>query len=377
LSSNTNPTRDAPKLLTIYLGKRKANALTMAFRPIPAGTFWMGSNYSRLSPALRESWDFNAEPRHQVQLSKFYLGQFPVTQQEFRVWTDAADIKHSNDSNHDDAERYPAENMTWHQALEFCEWLNAKILPLKENAHFTGCIATLPSEAQWEYACRGVKPGEVEQPLSRATEYYNGDGEAALAQIGWYDANAEDDTHPVESTPSGEPEHHPFGLQQMHGNVWEWCLDAWDEQAYRKRPALVSNPLVMALNDEELQQRVDKELLRRYWPQRSPESADRVVRGGSWYSHAGWCRSAYRLRRRPDFVLGNLGFRVCLVPDPGPAFAGLTSTADQQQSDSQGAERGAVAQSGADRLEGGSAQDRAMDARSAQSLRDFSFPKRE
>jgi formylglycine-generating enzyme required for sulfatase activity len=319
LPSNTNPTRDAPKLLTIYLGKRKANALKMAFRPIPAGRFWMGSHYSRLSPALRETWDLEAEPRHQVQLSQFYLGQFPVTQQEFRVWTEAAGIDHSNHFKHADAERYPAENMTWCQALEYCAWLNTKILQLKENAHFKSCIATLPSEAQWEYASRGAKPGEVDQPLSHATEYYNGDGEAALALISWYRENAGGTTHPVDSCPNGQKEDHPFGLRQMHGNVWEWCLDAWDEQAYRKRPALVSNPLVMAVNDYVLQQRVNEELLRRYGPQRSGERAFRVLRGGSFSSQAGECRSAFRFWEGPADRNWAPGFRVCLVPDPDQA----------------------------------------------------------
>ena len=102
----------------------------------------------------------------------------------------------------------------------------------------------LPSEAQWEYACRA----------GTDTEYATGDGEAALHDAGWYTGNSNDETHDVGLTLANR-----FGLYDMHGNVWEWCADAFDEHAYKKRVNDVCDPFIDGDND-----------------------ANRVIRGGSW-----------------------------------------------------------------------------------------------
>src|SRR5208283_3530718 len=109
--------------------------------------------------------------------------------------------------------RRPVEQVNWNDATAFCEWLTEwKGLP-KEIA-----TVRLPTEAEWEYACRA----------GADTDYYNGDGEAALAEVAWYDGNSGNYTHPVDE----RSESHPFGLHGMHGNVWEWCQDVFDPNAY-------------------------------------------------------------------------------------------------------------------------------------------------
>jgi sulfatase modifying factor 1 len=142
----------------------------------------------------------------------------------------------------------------------------------------------LPTEAQWEYACRA----------GTETEYYRGDGEATLAEAGWFDGNAGGVTHPV-----GELAPNEFGLYDMHGNVDEWCCDAWDEDAYKKRVDGTTDPEV---STEDV----------------SDANPVRVFRGGSRGAIAWICRSAIRSGGRPDVRERYQGFRVCLVPGPVP-----------------------------------------------------------
>jgi formylglycine-generating enzyme required for sulfatase activity len=307
LSASADPSRDDDTVFTIYLDEAKQ--LPMQFCCMPAGSFWMGSR----------GYDANGSPRHQVTLSKFYLGQFPVTQAQYRVWTASDEGQHyQTEHNHQHKnhferpgyEQHPAENMSWDEALAFCQWLQHSVLSLPVNAHHSDCFVTLPTEAQWEYACRG----EVDQPVGRAMEYYHGDGEAALRQVGWFDEEwDEGSTHPV-----GELIPNKRGLYDMHGQVWEWCLDAWDEHAYQHRPAGVHNPLVLSEQKDDLLQQLPSALLLTYSLQRSG-NANRVVRGGSWFDAAGGCRAASRLRRGPGIRGRRQGFRVCLVPDPAIA----------------------------------------------------------
>ena len=236
----------------------------MFFRRIEAGTFRMGSrgNYAE------------EEPRHTVTISRhFHLATFPVTQGQFRAWTEAESIEHSN--GFDGPASLPAESMTWEEAVTFCAWL-ASECDLPQD-----CKAGLPTEAQWEYACRA----------GTETEYASGDGKAALGQVGWYGGNSGRKTHPV-----GEKQPNAWGLFDMHGNVGEWCRDAWNAAPYRDRIA-ATDPLEDAGDRS---------------------ATDHVVRGGSWLITARWCRSACRNRGGPSGRDWLRGFRVCLFPGPVP-----------------------------------------------------------
>ena len=231
---------------------------------IPPGEFLMGA-YGEY-PA--------EEPRHRVHItSGFYLGVFPVTQAQFEVFTRAQKIDHKN--GFPGKPNHPAENMDWTEALGFCDWLNQNFAQ-----EFSGFQATLPTEAQWEYACRA----------GTQTEYYTGDGEAALAEAGWYRGNSSYETQEV-----GRKLHNIWGLHDMHGNVDEWCIDEWDEFAYAKRVDGVEDPVVW---DGEWQSRV------------------RVVRGGGWNDSARYCRSSIRFRWSQDYRFRYLGFRACLALGP-------------------------------------------------------------
>jgi len=260
----------------------------MFFRKIEPGEFRMGSRYGYPSE----------QPEHLVRLeSPFYLGTFPVIQRQFRAWTNAEKVKHENgfprkDDPIESRDLLPAENMDWREARRFCVWLSRNCR-LPEGYH-----GDLPSEAQWEYACRA----------GTGTEYANGDGESALREIGWFDENSGERTHPC-----GELQANAFGLYDMHGNVWEWCLDAWDGEAYRK---VVDGRIA---DDRASRERVSLE----------DGSSVRVMRGGSWDCFAGWCRSAYRDRFHPGGRDDFLGFRVCLLPGPvsGPVSRGARGQA--------------------------------------------------
>jgi formylglycine-generating enzyme required for sulfatase activity len=281
-----------------------ANGVPMEFRLIPppahTGVAEPGAPLSFMMGS--RDGDAEEQPRHRVVIPQpFYVGTFPVTQQQFAIWTASAEYgkwfetnRHlffGNPERHRNEfpgnPQHPAENLTWHEARGFMEWLNArKLLPPELESY----IARLPCEAEWEYACRA----------GTATEYANGDGEAVLEESGWFDGNAGTTTHPV-----GMKEKNPWGLRDMHGNVWEWCEDVYDLRAYAKR----EHPWPA-----------------RAWTQEDSGSdvilgngtLDRVLRGGSWFSPAEGCRAAYRDWRHPGLRNWNRGFRVFLAL-PGPA----------------------------------------------------------
>ena len=255
------------------------NGVEMAFRLIPAGWFVMGS---------RGHYP-NEEPMHRVHiLQPFWMAETPVTQAQFALWTRAERIKHENSFN--GRPDHPAEHLDWEQAVAFCDWLKwvkAAELP-------TGFpLPCLPTEAEWEYACRA----------GTNTEYYTGDGEAALANAAWFgEAYDKGSTHCVrQKSPNA------FGLYDMHGNVWEWCQDFYDSNAYRKR-----------FDGWEAREwtLTDPGDAADYWIEvgrKARENLTRVMRGGAWNVHDSNCRSSLRFWSWPGDRVGNIGLRVCLV----------------------------------------------------------------
>ncbi len=246
---------------------------TMTFVPIPACPegFLMGSRGYRATE----------EPIHRVVIEEdFWMAQTPLTQAQFAAWTSSEGIEHKN--RFQGKPDHPAESMTWHQASEYCDWLTKKF---DDQFPSEPRFATLPTEAHWEYACRA----------GTDTEYYSGDGEAALHQSGWFD-DTSSSTHPV-----GKLRPNDFGLHDMHGNVWEWCLDRWDKEVYRRRWDGITVEETFRLNEEFGDQGGDPY---------------RLLRGGSWLVTAVGCRTAYRIWGRAGFSLRFVGFRVCLVRSP-------------------------------------------------------------
>jgi formylglycine-generating enzyme required for sulfatase activity len=219
----------------------------------------------------------NEQPVHRVVIPEgFWMGQTAVTQRQYALFQS----EHQNDfSGNPD---HPAESMTWHDAVAFCEWLSERLRISDDYPEGMGSVR-LPWEAEWEYACRG----------GTESDYHSGDGESALRGVGWYDDNSNYSTHAL-----GRKGSNAYGLYDMHGNVWEWCMDRWDESAYRRR--------VDGMTAEEtfqLTQQHGREELR-------------VLRGGSWCLTAVYCRAAYRNRVRAVISLWLSGLRACLVPSP-------------------------------------------------------------
>lgn len=233
----------------------------------------------------RELGQEAADPPNQVHLTRaFWMAETPVTQAQFAVWTRAAKIQHENEFKY--KADHPAENLSWREAVVYCQWLTQT----HGNRFPPGyALAALPTEAEWEYACRA----------GTETEYWSGDGAAALAKVGWFGGNAHRETHPVGKIPAN-----PFGLFDLHGNVWEWCHDFYRSDAYKTRPAGVCNPGT-AERDAEYDT-----------PPSDADDRYRVVRGGSWDVTARYCSSAFRYWRWPGLRDWIRGFRVCLVPGP-------------------------------------------------------------
>jgi formylglycine-generating enzyme required for sulfatase activity len=231
-------------------GEVVANGLGMQFAWCPPGSFLMGR------PA-GEKGDRDEIPQHRVTLTQgFYLGIRPVTQAQWQA------VMGSNPS-HFKGDNRPVENVSWEDCQEFCRKLGAK----------EGKRYRLPTEAEWEYACRA----------GTTSEYHTGNREEALKRAGWYGSNSGSQTHPV-----GQKEANAWGLFDMHGNVWEWCLDG--KHTYTSGD--ITDP-------------------------QGPNDKDdaRVLRGGSWGDDPSGCRAAYRGHTAPSARNLNFGCRVVLCLD--------------------------------------------------------------
>jgi len=203
------------------------NSIGMKFKLIPAGEFMMGS----------EEWDWS-KPVHKVRITEpFYIGIYPVTQREWKA------VMGNNPSGFKGKNR-PVEKVSWDDCQEFIKKLDAR----EEGRKYR-----LPTEAEWEYACRAGSQGK----------YCFGDKESKLKEYAWYSKNSGGKTHPV-----GKKKSNRFGLYDVHGNVWEWCQDWYDKGYYKSSPE------------------VD--------PKGPSDGSIRVYRGGGWRYDAGFCSSAVR-----------------------------------------------------------------------------------
>jgi formylglycine-generating enzyme required for sulfatase activity len=304
-------TNEPPKKLVIDLG----GGLKLQMVLVPAGEFKMGSGESAEATAAFFNKTYgenlfkadlfeNEHPQHRVRITKpFYLGAYHVTRGQFRQFvadagykTDAEKGKKPGargwdpdkkgivfnekyswqNAGFEQSDEHPVVNVSWNDAMAFCKWLSRK----------EGRTYRLPTEAEWEYACRA----------GTTTRYYSGDDPETLVEVGnvadatvkakfpdlKYTIKASDGY--VFTAPVGKFKPNSFGLYDMHGNAWQWCADWSGPKYYAKSPT--DDPT-------------------------GPDSGDvRVLRGGSWNVWPGHARSATRNRYAPGDRASSTGFRV-------------------------------------------------------------------
>ncbi|MGF1493302.1 MAG: SUMF1/EgtB/PvdO family nonheme iron enzyme [Microcoleaceae cyanobacterium] len=229
------------------------NGVALEMIAIPGGSFMMGSPETEAERYDREG------PQHKVTVPKFFMGKFPVTQAQWRRVAALPQVKQDlePDPSHFKGDSRPVEQVSWHDAVEFCDRLSRA----------TGHKYRLPTEAEWEYACRA----------GTTTRYSFGD--EITPELANYSGNV------GETTDVGRYSPNPFGLYDVHGNVWEWCDDDWHNN-YQNAPTDGSA-----------------------WS--SEQGSDKVRRGGAWVYVSRYCRSAFRLFYRSGDRYYYIGFRVC------------------------------------------------------------------
>jgi formylglycine-generating enzyme required for sulfatase activity len=254
--------------------------VTFALVPIPGGEFVMGS------PEDEEGRNEDEGPQRRVRIEPFWMGQHEVTWDEYDIWSFNLDIQRRQFTNEPATDRdkvadavtrptkpytdmtfssghdgYPAICMTHLAAKMYCRWLSEK----------TGHYYRLPTEAEWEYACRA----------GTSTPYSFGGDASKLGEYAWYFDNSGEERK-VNYHKVGQKKPNPWGLYDMHGNVAEWCLDQYDPGWYAKLDAgqTISNPLNVAIAE---------------YP--------RTTRGGSWYDDPEQLRSAARMGSTKDWKI--------------------------------------------------------------------------
>lgn len=291
--------------------------------PIPAGEFLMGS------PDSEKGRRTNEGPQHKVKVHAFWMGKCEVTWEEYRTFQRTFLDLEENPNKKPDVEgityptkpyvpedyghgygQKPAICMTHHNAMEYCRWLSGK----------TGQTYRLPTEAEWEYACRA----------GTTTPYFWGTDEAKLGDYAWFKGNSPDADHEDGTTHKvGMKKPNPWGLHDMAGNVMEWTIDQYDKDGYAKfaKMGMATNPLI-------------------------PPTADKwahVTRGGSWKDDdLAVFRSASRIRSHPEWMkhdpqdprsiwwltrFDKVGFRVVRPVTELDALKGFKSKVTKQSSD--------------------------------------------
>jgi formylglycine-generating enzyme required for sulfatase activity len=223
-----------------------ANGIRLEMVSLPAGKFLMGSAESN-----------DEKPPHQVKVNSFAIGKYPITQAQYQA------VMGNNPSHFKNNPQNPVEQVSWDDAQAFCQKLS----------QITRKTYRLPTEAEWEYACRA----------GTTTRYYFGDDDNQLGDYAWYRENSNNTTHPV-----GQKKPNGWGIYDMSGNLWEWCEDNWHD-SYAGAP---DDGTAWIDNDNRSQSR-------------------KCLRGGSWNNLPNLCRSANRNRYDPDFRnYPYVGFRV-------------------------------------------------------------------
>lgn len=269
---------------------------------IPRGHFVMGTEEGEIK-ALCEKYKveyFKSEsPSHIVRVQPFCMGKYPVTQEQWFEIAQETSLKVDIDLNPEPSDfqglKRPVESVSWYECVEFC----------KRLSKWTGKHYRLPSEAEWEYACRSpltplneggkYPPFHFGETITTDLANYNGDYTYASEPKGQYRQG---------TTPVGQFPPNAFGLYDMHGNVLEWCLDPWHDN-YNGAPNDGS------VWDEQSLIRNNDEYIVKNYQQLLTDNRFRVFRGGSWIFAPYDCRCANRDSYSPrDFDLHFVGFRV-------------------------------------------------------------------
>jgi formylglycine-generating enzyme len=231
-------------------GERYRNHIAADMIRIPAGEYFMGSPDN-------EADRFIDETQHKVKVSEFYISRYLVTNRLYEMFD--PNHRHWRDK-YSDHDEQPVVYVNWYEVVTFCRWL--------------GC--RLPTEAEWEYACHA----------GTTTPFYTGDN-LTTTHANYFNSQIH------KTTPVGSYNPNQWGLYDMSGNIYEWCLDWYDIEYYNKC---------------KLQGIIDN-------PPGPTTGSDRVLRGGSWCSYAWRCRSAHRNYFSPDSrIINNIGFRLVFVP---------------------------------------------------------------
>ena len=253
------------------------DALPLHLVQIPGGTFTMGSPEEELEHQKHEG------PQHSVTVPLFFMGRYPVTQAQYQA------LMGTNPATEYEADRFVAPNkpvvgVSWQDATEFCQRLSAQ----------TGRTYRLPSEAEWEYACRAGTQTPFYFGKTLTTEVANYDGNYTYAD--GPKGEFRNGTIPVDLIGLANR----FGLSDMHGNVWEWCEDDYHD-SYEGAPEDGSA-----------------------WVDAERSKILRILRGGAWDNDPWYCRSASRGSVNAEFRSSDVGFRLCCTAPRKQATAPST-----------------------------------------------------
>ena len=260
-----------------YFTEDLGSSVTLDMIDIPGGKFLMGTEDEEIE-RLCKKYDLNyfrsEKPQHEVTVQPFFMGKFQVTQAQWKAIASLPKVKRDlePDPSYFKGNERPVEGVSWEDAEEFCQRLSKQ----------TGTEYRLPTEAEWEYACRAgtITAFNLGKTITTNLANYNGSYTYASEPKG---------EHREQTTPVGSFAPNIFGLYDMHGNVWEWCQDN-GHYSYENAPTDGSAWL-------------------------SGKSSAKVICGGSWNSVPPDCRSAYRISSNRDYRLNHIGFRVvCVVP---------------------------------------------------------------
>ncbi len=263
-----------------YFIEELGNNITLEMVAIPNGTFLMGS------PDTEEGHRDNESPQHEVTVKSFFMGKYPVTQAQWQAVAFLPQVNRELEPNPSrfKGENRPVECVSWYDAMEFCSRLTIK----------TRRQYRLPSEAEWEYACRAgtTTPFHFGETITTDLANYDGRDDELGKWKGSYGKGPKG-IYRRETTPVGSfGVANDFGLYDMHGNVWEWCADKWHSN-YEGVPIDGS-----AWEEEQVNEISNDNYL---W----------LLRGGSWFYNPDYCRSAFRGFYDPGGRrVNDIGFRV-------------------------------------------------------------------